>query len=218
MVRAATLESQFTLEELNALCNPREHESHLEDDPAFKCSIRNFIDLLGCPQDAYSRVRQNILELLPDTPMLSYDQVKRRVRKLSGVITWEHHMCVGGCIGFTGPFSDLETCPTCGEPRYDQAKLEETDGIVKEPRKVFTTFPVGPQLQARWRDPQTAEKMSYRRRKTQEVQQEREESDGCSGVYDDILSGEAYLEAVEDGRIGERDTVLMFSIDGAQLH
>ena len=124
-------------------------------------------------------------------------------------------MCVSGCISFTGPFSDLETCPTCGESRYDEAKLEATNGIVKEPRKLFTTFPVGPQLQARWRDPETAEKMSYRQQKTQELRREREESGGISGVYDNVLSGEAYLGAVEDGTIGEHDTVLMFSIDGA---
>jgi hypothetical protein len=218
MVRAATLESQFTVDELAVLRNPQEHESSPEDDPSLMFAIRNFIDLLGCPQDAYSRVRQNVLEMFPNTSILSYDQVKRRVRKLSGVITWEHHMCVGGCVGFTGPFSDLESCPTCGEPRYDQAKLEATEGIVKEPRKVFTTFPVGPQLQARWRDPRTAKKMSYRWQKTQELYQECEGSGGTSEVYDDVLSGEAYLRAVEDGKIREHDTVLMFSIDGAQLY
>jgi hypothetical protein len=127
-------------------------------------------------------------------------------------------MCVDGCVGFTGPFSDLDACPECGESRYDEKKLQATDGIIKEPRKIFTTFPVGPQLQARWKGPRTAEKMSYRWRKTQELRRERAESGGIPGDYDDILSGEAYLKAVEDGTIGEHDTVLMFSIDGAQLY
>ena len=36
--------------------------------------------------------------------------------------------------------------------------------------------------------------------------------------YDDVLSGEAYLGAVEDGTIGEHNTVLMFSLDSAQLY
>ena len=36
--------------------------------------------------------------------------------------------------------------------------------------------------------------------------------------YDDILSGEAYLGAVDNGTVGEHDTVLMFSLDGAQLY
>ena len=150
--------------------------------------------------------------------MLSYDQVKRRVWRLSGVVTWEHHMCVKGSIGFTGPFAELEACPTCGEHRYDQLKLEATDGIVKVPRKVFTTFPVGPQLQARRRDPKTAEKMLYRWRKTQELRREYSKSGGTPTDYDDVLSGESYLGAVDNGTIGEYDTVLMFSLNGVQLY
>ena len=217
MVREATLDSQFSVEELAVLHDPQEHDSVPEDDRYLKHSIQNFIDLLGCAQDRYTAVRQNLHELDPDIPMLSYDQVKRRVRNLSGIATWEHHMCVDSCVGFTGPFADLESCPRCGKSRYDQKKLEESGGILKVPRKVFTTFPVGPQLQARWKSPKTAEKMSYRWRKTQELRQQREGSPGISEVYDDVLSGDAYLSAVEAGSIGEYDTVLMLSIDGAQL-
>ena len=116
------------------------------------------------------------------------------------------------------PVLGSEECPNCGEPRYDQAKFIASEGLVKEPRKIFTTFPVGPQLQARWRSPETAERMRYRWRKTRELRQERAESGGFTGIYDDVLSGEAYLHAVENGSIRERDIVLMFSIDGAQLY
>ena len=218
MVRAATLESQSSPEECAALREPKEYDPSPVDDCFLKHAIQNFIDLLGCPEDAYTRVSRNNQELHPEDPVFSYDQVKRKVRKLSGVSTWEHHMCIGGCLGFTGPFSDLEECPNCGEPRYDQAKFIASKGLVKEPRKIFTTFPVGPQLQARWRSPETAERMRYRWRKTRELRQERAESGGFTGIYDDVLSGEAYLHAVENGSIRERDIVLMFSIDGAQLY
>jgi len=220
MVREATLVSQFSPEELAVLQDPRPHEFNPADDPYLKYSIQNFIDLLGCAQDRYAAVRENYLELHPGTPVLSYDQVKRRLRNLSGIVTWEDDMCVDGHIAFTGPYAKLERCPhpDCGEPRYDQKKLEASDGLLKVPRKVFTTFPVGPQVQARRQSPEMAEKMSYRWRKTQELLQERNGSGGVSDVYDDILSGEAYLTAVEDGSIGEHDTVLMLSIDGAQLY
>ena len=218
MVGAATLESQSSPEELAALREPQEHDPSPVDDRYLKHAIQNFIDLLGSPENTYTCVSRNHQELHPEDPVFSYDQVKRRVRKLSGVITWENHMCTGGCIGFTGPFSDLEECPDCGEPRYNQAKLNASEGLVKVPRKVFTTFPVGPQLQARWRSPETAERMRYRWRKTQDIRQERAESGGITGIYDDVLSGEAYLHAVENGSIREQDIVLMFSIDGAQLY
>jgi len=220
MVRNATLDSQFSPEELDVLRNPWAHESSPEDDPYLKFSIQNFINLLGCAQDRYAAMRENYLGLHPGAPVLLYDQVKRRARNLSGIITWEHDMCVRGCVGFTGPFTDLGHCPhpDCGEPRYDQKKLEDSGGILKVPRKVFTTFPVGPQLQAHRKSPETAEKMSYRWRKTQELWQERGRTDRIFEVYDDMLSGDAYLSAVEDGSIGEHDTVLMLSIDGVQLY
>ena len=218
MIREATLESQLSPEELAALREPKQRNSAPENDRYLKHSIQNFIDLLGCPEDAYTNVCRNHQELHPEDPVLSYDQVKRRVRKLSGVVTWEHHMCPRGCVGFTGPFSDQENCPDCGESRYDQAKFDASGGLLKVPQKVFTTFPVGPQLQARWRNPEMAKKMHYRWQKTQDLWQERAESGGISEIYDDILSGEAYLNAVENGSVREHDTVLMFSIDGAQLY
>ncbi|KAF9644579.1 hypothetical protein BDM02DRAFT_3078792, partial [Thelephora ganbajun] len=88
------------------------------------------------------------------------------VQKLSGVLTWEHDMCIWSCVGFTGPFAGLESCPRCQMPHYDPDKLEKSGGKVKVPQKRFTTFPVDPQIQAHWKHPETAEKMLYRQRKT----------------------------------------------------
>lgn len=41
---------------------------------------------------------------------------------------------------------------------------------------------------------------------------------GETGGYDDIFSGEAYLNAVDNGETNGYHTLLMFSIDGAQLY
>ena len=57
-----------------------------------------------------------------------------------------------------------------------------------------------------------AKDMSYRWEKTEELRNEN------SGIYDDILCGESYRKLVDDGQIKEYDTVLMLSIDGAQLY
>jgi len=48
MVREATLDSQFSTEELSAFRDPQENDSNPEDDRYLRYSIRNFIDLLGC--------------------------------------------------------------------------------------------------------------------------------------------------------------------------
>ena len=218
MVKEATLASQFDTEDLAEFLEPSEHTSTPSDDLSLKLSLLNFISLMGYPQDTYEATRRNIQDCHPDIELLSLYQVERRARDLSGVITWEHHMCVNSCIGFTGPFTNLERCHDCGEPRYKQKELEESGGEYKVPRKVFTTFPAGPQLQARWKHPHTAKDMFYRWEKTQELRREHEGSNEPPGLYDDILCGESYLDAVDEGVIGEYDTVLMLSIDGAQLY
>ena len=111
MVKEATLASQFDPEELTEFLNPWEHDSMPPDDPALKLSLLNFISFMGHPQSAYESARRNLRQCFPDIELLSYYQAERRVRSYSGVVTWEHHMCVKSCVGFTGLFADLEHCP-----------------------------------------------------------------------------------------------------------
>ena len=169
LVEEATLESQFTTEELAELLEPQEHLSPPPDDPSLKLSLLNYISFMGCSQDMYEAARRNANECFPNIELLSHYRIERQARILSGVITWEHHMCVKSCVGFTGPFALLERCPECGECRYEEKDLEESDGERKVPRKVFTTFPVSPQLQARWKHSQTAKNMFYRWERTQDM-------------------------------------------------
>ena len=218
MIKEATLASQFDTEELAELFEPQEHTSTPPDDANLKLSLLNYISFMGSPQGTYEMARQNANQCFPNVDILSHYRVERQARLLSGVITWEHHMCIKSCVGFTGPYAHLERCPSCGASRYEEKDLEESNGERKVPRKVFTTFPVGPQLQARWKHPQTAKDMFYRWDRTQELRREREQSDDPLDIYDDILCGEDYLKLVDDGTINEYDTVLMLSIDGAQLH
>ena len=189
MVQEATLETQFTPAELHTFRNPRELHFFLSDDPDLCLSIKFFISTLDhlTSQRAYTSAREDILERYPDSGMLSYDQAKRRVSNLSGLVTWKHDMCVESCVAFAGPFAGLEECPLCHEPHYNQEKLRKSGGKTKVPRKAFTTFPLGPQLQARWKSPEMAGSMSYRRKKTQELLQKR--ARGEDYVYDDVFCG-----------------------------
>ena len=217
MVEEATLESQFSPAELQAFRNPQENRSSPSDDPDLRLSILFYISTLNHlqSQKAYASNRSIIRDEFLESKMLSYDQVKRRVSDLSGLVTWKHHMCVDSCVGFTGPFADLEDCPRCHQPRYDQGELRKSDGKKKVPRKTFTTFALGPQLQSRWKSPEMAQKMFYRRNKTRDELNRDEDADY---VYDDIFCGSDYLGAVENGQINDYDTVVMLSIDGAQLY
>src|SRR6266702_576407 len=134
-----------------------------------------------------------------------------------GIESIVHHMCINSCIVYTGPFSELDSCPMCSEARYDQFCLEASSGAEKIPWQEFHTIPIGPQLQALYRDPESARRAHYLREERSRVLAEIDQC-GFLKVYGDVLHGSEIIEAFQDGHIGEDNIVLMFSIDGAQLY
>ena len=55
--------------------------------------------------------------------------MKKLVDKLSKLSVVDYHCCVKSCIMFTGPHTNLTTCPCCESPCY------RSDG--KSPQKIF---------------------------------------------------------------------------------
>jgi hypothetical protein len=126
-------------------------------------------------------------------------------------------MCINTCLAFTGPFSELESCPTCGELRFEQ-DLPSKKSKKRTPHRVFHTIPLGPQLQALWRSPKGAHDIRYRSQRTEELLEMLTENDGTIPTYDDFIHGSDYIDAVNRGDITTDDMVVVFSIDGAQLY
>ena len=116
-------------------------------------------------------------------------------------------------MAFTGPYKNLETCLECHEPRYDPVTLKSSNGKTKKPRKSMTTIPIGPQIQALWSHRLSAEKMSYRKQVTDTLLGQTKLPDFLT----DYTEGEDYLTHVAQ-HLKSHDTVLMFSVDGAQLY
>ncbi|KAK6980866.1 hypothetical protein R3P38DRAFT_2579503, partial [Favolaschia claudopus] len=73
--------------------------------------------------------------------------IKKKVAEWTGVVPILSHMCPNTCMAYTGPFSDRQSCTFCGTPRYDPVT-----GAARE----FYTMPLGPQLQALYRTPESA--------------------------------------------------------------
>ncbi|KAL1726288.1 hypothetical protein EV714DRAFT_219579, partial [Schizophyllum commune] len=120
----------------------------------------------------FEAARQAILRRFPDgVTVPSHDATARLVQRLSGVVPVRHDMCPNSCIAYTGPFSAYTECPECRTSRYDPIRLAATDGAVEVPQQSFYTMPLGPQLQALYRHPDTAAAMAYRAEKTQQLRQ-----------------------------------------------
>lgn len=152
----------------------------------------------------------------PNSQLLSFYCVKQLVENLSGVTSIDRDMCVNSCIGYTGPYAELDSCPHCRESRYELGKNGQPS---KKPRKQFSTIPLGPQLQALWRTPEGAQSLHYRQKCTESILEELQENGGArTSASKDFFDGYDYLNAVKKGRITEDDMVLVLSIDGAQLY
>jgi hypothetical protein len=223
-MRVASLDdNDLDADVVERLRNPPAEPLVLDHDHALRTGIELYLDLETASDETYTKVCATFHRAL-DRLHVAYDplpslyQVKQKVAEITGVYSITKDMCRNTCLAYTGPFSDLEVCPKCDEPRYDPRVLASTNGKTKNPQQQFTTIPLGPQLQALWRSQDGATAMRYRQSETQRILDKLAENTGSIDAWQDIYHGHEYLHAVQTERIQKGDTVLMMSLDGAQLY
>ncbi len=203
---------------LERLRNPLTDEYQL-DDPALHLSLEVFLGLDRASEAHYNLMQGAVLRS-HGISMLSLHQVKRAVQDISGVRAVYDDMCLNSCVAYTGPYTNHQICPVCSEQRYDQLKLAEKG--TKVPCQRMLTNVIGPQLQAMWRTPAGARAMKYRDDCTKKMMADAKlTANGKSidiPVYSDYIHGTEYIAAVACGDVQDTNTVLMLSIDGAQLY
>ncbi|KAF8345425.1 hypothetical protein F5887DRAFT_885039, partial [Amanita rubescens] len=70
-------------------------------DPDFLLSLRTFLAVNNASQDVYNSFRDAYLIRHPkDHVFLSYDQIKRRIQQISGIVPITHDMCIDTCAAF----------------------------------------------------------------------------------------------------------------------
>jgi hypothetical protein len=194
-------------EAVERLRNPPTHTLNLEGDPVLRLAVRLYLELKNADED-YLKVRAALKQFNAVLDLPSISRIKSIVTQLSGVEEIVNDICPKKCIAYTGPFARATECPECGEVRYDE---------LNKPRQRFSTFPIGPQLQAMYQDPHSAAAMQYRNIRTQEIFDELTRLGGLKQDWHDFLDGQDYVSAVADGKIKNDDIVVMMSVDGAQL-
>ena len=201
--------SGLNSEALNRLRNPQTARFAMETQPDLRLAFDIFLASLKASTDIYNITRESIMRRHPEDSLPTYNQMKKILAEITGVGSVVHPMCKNSCIAFTGPFIDLDHCPKCNEPKFCpiSGKCHE-----------FHTMPIGPIIQALWRDPQSARRFDYRRTKTREIIDQLQRNNGSVLVYEDFFHGSDYLENIRSGNITDNDVILMFSIDGAQLY
>ncbi|KAI0059597.1 hypothetical protein BV25DRAFT_1889570 [Artomyces pyxidatus] len=199
---------------LHRLRNPVKEPITLTPDE--RLSIDLFLADTDGSEKIYHDVREAIIRRHPTDDILSYYLVKKKIRELTGITSIRNDMCPGSCVGYTGPYEDLDTCPdpTCRQSRYDEELLAKG---IKKPRRQFTTFPIGPQIQARFRSPEGATEMRHRERQMQGILNELRDT-GKIEVLEDVYHGVDFWDSYQQGDILPDDVTLILSMDGAQLY
>ncbi|KAI9057969.1 hypothetical protein FKP32DRAFT_1660001 [Trametes sanguinea] len=187
---------------------PRDITSHE------RAGLRMFLARGDASEGNYADNRAAVVELHPeDVAIPTYEQVKRLVAELTGIDAVEEDMCSNSCVGFVGAYARLQECSVCKEPRYDPVYLMRNKNVA---RRTFQTYPLGPQVQAMSTHPDHSRLMRHRSEVTQRLLGMPIED--VQAEMDDVFYGTAYLNEVRNGRISNDDTVVMMSLDGAQLY
>ncbi|KAF8476352.1 hypothetical protein DFH94DRAFT_635103, partial [Russula ochroleuca] len=111
--------SQWTEDEFNSFLDPLQELWNL-DDPQLRLSFQIYLSLSAHSSEAtYKAIRSSIKGCYSESTMLLLDQVRNRLKRITGVLPLHFDMCVNTCLAFTGPFAPLTKCLFCGEHRYE---------------------------------------------------------------------------------------------------
>ena len=201
--------SKLDADTLYQLRNPPTTPVNINENPSWRLGLDLYLSISNVSQETYTLVRKAILRRYPDEDIPSYHQIKNYVAELSGVYSVQDDMCINSCIAYTGPFKDLQTCPECGECRFDP--------ITKKAQQHLHTIPLGPQLQAIQQGTQSSLEADYRTAVTEKIMKDLDLHGGEIPIIKDFFFGQAYVDKVDEKFVKEHDMVLMFSMDGAQL-
>ena len=206
---------------LHCLRNPP-NTPLLIKSPGIHHSISTYLALEHSSHNAYERVCcstvRNFLQAPSVDDIQSIYNVEKLICTFTGVEPIHHNMCPNMCLAYTGPLAHLDACSICGKSRWNQQRLQGSDGRVKQvPAQTFTTILLGPQLQARNCSPESPRAMCYLYERTQWILHEFRDTQSIS-IIDDIAMGWDYLGTILKRDITEHDIVVMVSLDGTQLY
>ena len=208
------------------LQDPIREPFDIDADPHLRAGLDFFLDTTNASDETYHKIRDSTYTYLKNlglvdiekNPIPSLFEIKKAVGHITGVHSMMNDQCINTCIAYTGPFTDRDTCLYCNEPRYDLELLAASDGNKKVPRRQFYTIPIGPLLQAFYRNPEGALDMLHRANEIKKILEELETNGNTPRHWEDVYWGSDHMERVKSGEIKDDDILLMLSIDGAQLY
>ncbi|KAH8923395.1 hypothetical protein BT69DRAFT_1219092, partial [Atractiella rhizophila] len=149
---------------------------------------------------------------------LSLDRIKRCIKEKSHIMPEAFDMCPNSCIVYTGEWSEFMECPKCHLSRYREATSKPGGKRKKKvPRQQYFVVPFEAPLQARWATEEGVSASKHRARRTKDLLEKCPQDGMLPDILDDIYCGSDYLKLAREKKILPSDTILAFSLDGAQV-
>ncbi len=119
------------------------------------------LHLVNPSEATYKANHAAILRYSLHADLPSYYRTTHLISEITGIELVVHNMCINLCIIYTSPFLNLEACPMCLKPQYDQFKLQLKRGKKWIACQKFHTIPIRPQLQALYHKPESTTHTQY---------------------------------------------------------
>ena len=120
--------------------------------------------MFGLSKSALAAVLQLFRLVLPEGHCVpdTLDKVQKVIHDL-GLDYQKIHACVNDCLLFRKEYAAMDTCPTCGESRWQPtiSGHHEEATNKRAPRKILRYFPVIPRLQRLYMNSTTSEYMRW---------------------------------------------------------
>ena len=215
----ATIDNDFVDKNMkHQLLNPLQDANKIEPKSTLLAALKVFRAVSGS-REKYESIRSAWSGHSSEVQLPSFYSIRKLIRDETGVTSVPGDMCIKGCVAFSGPFADLNICPTCGEHRFDPTLLERSGGKTKSPRLQYHSIPKGPIIQSFWRSVEVATALRHRRKETIKILKEINTTKvNHTQVVNDVYCSQDYIDAMRGGWISMTDTILMLSLDGAQLY
>ncbi|KAF8895750.1 hypothetical protein CPB84DRAFT_1748364 [Gymnopilus junonius] len=138
---------------IQQLRNPPMMPLDITSLPDLCLSIDLFLANMNSSINSFNANQNAILQRHPEDKVPLYAQMKHLISEITGVDSVVHPMCKNSCLVFMWPFTNLDCCPICSEPKLCP--------VTKKPQQEFHTILLGPILQALWHDASSAKKFYY---------------------------------------------------------
>ncbi|KAF9793115.1 hypothetical protein BJ322DRAFT_996268, partial [Thelephora terrestris] len=159
-------------------CSPQYTEGNIHDYDISICKAFAWFLRSGVSKRMFSAIPQGLSGFVSDD--LPSDYVLRaRARALAGIEPVRYDCCINSHICFAGPYSSLDKCPHCDEPRFSGHDSHEKP----RPRRQFLYIPLIPRLRAFVESVHMADLMRYRSLRAH-----------STGTFSDIFDGEYYQQ------------------------